>query len=165
MTITDARKKEGSSPRVLVVRKGERGDEGGEAREYGSGNPGKGRAGARQRVHSNTDKGLNYRTITGRSVPFAFPIICWETVCQYRVPRTLDNAHLPSHLGHRVVCSHFRTHFPFSRDILLLVPFLFSPVLLSQLFRLSSPVASTVSRTPRGHVIRYRFSNCLIPPV
>lgn len=34
-------------------------------REYGSENPGKGRAGARQRAHSNTDKGLNYRTITG----------------------------------------------------------------------------------------------------
>lgn len=39
----------------------------------------------RGRGHSNTDKRLNYRTITGRLVPFAFPIICWETVCQYRV--------------------------------------------------------------------------------
>lgn len=161
MTITDASKKESSSPHVLVVRKRE-----GERRENtGAGIRAKGARGARQRVHSNTDKGLNYRTITGRSVPFAFPIICWETVCQYRVPRTLDNAYLPSHLGHRVVCSHFRTHFPFSRDILLLVPFLFSPVLLSQLFRLSSPVASTISQTPRGHVIRYRFSNCLIPSI
>ena len=39
----------------------------------------------RERGRSNTDKRLNYRTITGRLVPFAFPIICWETVCQYRV--------------------------------------------------------------------------------
>lgn len=106
-------------------------------------------AGARQRAHSNTDKRLNYRTITGRSVPFAFPIICWETVCQYRTRGTLDNVDLSHSLSPSLTASlgpprrcllsthtytHRRTHSRFPHDI---PPSVFR-------LSLSNPIALTV---------------------
>lgn len=164
MTITDAQKKEGSSPRVLTVRKRKR-RKGDRRENMGAGIRAKG---ARERDRGciqtlirdsiiELSQGgrfrLHFQLFAGkRSANTAYSVLSIMRAS----PRISD-----TELSASTSARTFR--FPVTSSS----SFLFSFPLFYPSFSVSRVRSHrrNISRTPRGHMIRCRFLNCLIPPV